>query len=69
MRSKKPSDTAPLSLDLPTSARDVEALRRARSAGERPFAETLARLSTLDRLPIRERAISKGWEEFKLPLK
>jgi hypothetical protein len=67
MRSKKPSNTAPFPLDLPTSPRDVEALKRARSAGERPFAETLARLSTLNHLPIRESAISKGWQEFKLP--
>ena len=66
MSSKKPSDATIFSLDLPTTQRDVEALRRARRAGERSFAEALDRLSKLDHLPARERSVSRGWEEFVL---
>lgn len=66
MSSKTHSENAIPEIDLPTTDRDVEALRRARSAGMRPLAEVLARLSRLEHLASQKRVTSEGWEAFVL---
>ncbi len=66
MSSKKLSETTSPEIDLPTTDRDIEALRRARSAGVRPLAEVFARLSRLELVSTRKRTTSKGWEAFVL---
>jgi len=68
MSSKRPSDDLS-ALDLPTTDRDVVALRQARLAGAPSLLETLERLSKLE-LPFatvtQDRRTSEGWEPFVL---
>ena len=67
MNSNRPSED--LSLELPTTDRDVAALRRAREAGTPSLLEALTRLSKLE-LPFapvtQRRQTSEGWEPFVL---
>ena len=69
MSSKRSSENSILDLELPTSQRDIEALRRARdSAGHTTLADALQRLSQVAHLPLSttRRATSEGWADFSL---
>lgn len=68
MSSKRPSDPADLHFDVPTTAKDVEWLRKVRTMGVPTFAEHLRFLSGLptDLEALRRRELPIGYEPFKL---
>jgi hypothetical protein len=69
MSSERPSDAFDLGRDVPTTAADVEALRRAKAWGgsTEDYLRFLRELGPADTESLRKRRLPVGDEPFRLP--